>query len=431
MVVAFCALFVMTLQFTYANMDSQLFSFLGLVRREVSPTWAAIGIASAVAPALWMPIRLERPSMVAYWILYVTVIVPVQWIPYQTLSTDPSHYFPFAAMYLVCFFLLGLAFRLPRWNVPRPIVRRFDFWFVLGALTLAATLAVWMTSGFHLDLGIKSMYDRRRAAGESIPMGSFLSYIKGNLASALQPYVFAVGIAWRAWGLVLLSIFTGVVGFSVDGSKTSALIPVFLLGLYPLLTRYRRNFGLVMPLMAALLAILAFLGREWTHNPTIPVVTTWRLFDVKGLLTGYYFEFFSTGPKMLLSDGVLRGVFANPYQYAAPEQIGLHYFGSSQTNSNANLWASAFGDFGYFGMLLATAGLAFIFRLIDSMALNRGFLIPAFLASFLGMKLSDVALDTSMLSHGTLAVLVLIYFLPPLNPEASEAQDAPLAVATA
>lgn len=406
--------FVATLQLAYSQMDSQLFGFLGLHWRNLDPGWTLIGFLMAVLPSLWMPVRLTRPSQVAYWILYLTVIVPVMWVPFHTLRSDPAEYLKFSLPFLGCFYALGLMGQMPRWKIPRPNIRPDTFFVFVLALTTLFTLAVWSTNGFRFDLGLKSIYVRRRAAGESIPMGSLLSYIKGNLGSALQPYAFAIGLARGSVVLVLLSIFAGLVGFSVDGSKTSAAIPIFLLALYPLITKYRSRFGLIVAAMGTFAVLAAFAAWAATKNIGIPIVTTWRLFDVKGLLTGYYWEFFSSHPKTYLSDGILRGFFENPYNFAAPEQIGLTYFGSSETNSNANLWASAFGDFGYFGMALVTVILGFIFRVIDSMALNRGFLIPAFLASFLGMKLSDVALDTSILSHGTLAILVLIYILPPL-----------------
>ncbi|MBS1723720.1 MAG: hypothetical protein JSS66_12295 [Armatimonadetes bacterium] len=425
LVVLACTLFVVSLEYVYAHMDARLFSFLGLRYLDIGTGWRFLGLGMAVLPSLWMPVVLRRPSMVAYWILYLTVIVPVMWIPFHTLDSQPEGYLLFSGVLLLCFYLLGFAFRLPRWRIPRPDIPQDVFVMATLSLVTVMTLAVWSTNGFHLDLSFKSIYDRRRAAGEAIPMGSFLSYVKGNLGSALQPFAFAVGIARRSWIMVGVSLLAGIVGFSVDGSKTSALIPLFLLGLYPLMTKFRSRFGIAVPLMGAAFVILAMILKDLTKDPRIPVVTTWRMFDVKGLLSGYYWEYFSSHPKMLLSDGILRVFFDNPYKYAAPEQIGYVYFGSSQTNSNAHVWASAYGDFGYFGMFLVTGLLGLIFRAIDSMAVNRGFLIPAFLASFLGMKLSDVALDTSILSHGTLAILLLIYFLPPLK---AEVQDEPLSL---
>ena len=425
LVVFLCVFFVSALQFTYVNMDAPSFRYMGLRLKELDPFWAVLGFVMAALPSLWMPIKLERPSQVAYWILYLTVIVPVMWMPYHTLNKPPEHFVVFSSTMLLSFYLLGLSFRLPRWHVPRPQISDETFFVFVIVLVTLMTLAVWSTNGFRLDLGLRSIYSRRRESKDNIAMGSVLSYVKGNLASAIQPFAFAIGLARRSWVLVLLSLGAGLVGFSVDGSKTSAVIPFFLLLLYPMMTKFRREFGFIVPLMAGIGILLAYVAWKATNNPWIPVVTTWRLFDVKALLSGYYWEYFSTHQHMLLSDGILRAFFDNPYPHATPEQIGYVYFGSAETNSNSNLWSSAFADFGYAGMLAVTAVLAMIFRFIDSMALNRGFLIPAFLCSFLGMKLSDVALDTSMLSHGTLMTLILLYILPASQEKSPELEPRP------
>lgn len=416
-------IFVAALQFTYFNMDAPTFRFMGLRIKDLEPVWYLVSFVMAALPSLWMPVKLDRPSQVAYWILYLTVIVPVMWIPLHTLDKRPEDYIVFSGAMLTSFFLLGLSFRLPRWHVPRPKMSDDTFFWVLCVMVAGMSLVLWASNGFSLELGLRTIYDRRRAARESIPMGSALSYVKGNLASAIQPFAFAVGLARKSWVLILLSIFAGVIGFSVDGSKTSAAIPFFLLALYPLITRYRPTFGLIVPVMATVAILSAYLIWYVSHNPWIPVVSTWRIFDVKGLLSGYYWEYFGANGHTYLGDGILKGFSDYPYNYAASQQIGLVYFGSPQTNSNSNLWSSAFGDFGLMGMFLVTAVLGMIFRFVDSLSLNRGFLIPAFLCSFLGMKLSDVALDTSILSHGTLMVLVLLFFLPPQRDASAPEQE--------
>ena len=426
LMVILCAFFVATLQFTYAFMDAPSFRFMGLRLKHLDPFWTVLGFLMALAPSLWMPIELKRPSQVAYWILYLCVIVPVMWVPYHTVNEPPENYLMFSGTMLLCFFLLGFSHRLSRWHVPRIDMTTSTFTTCLVALVILMSIAVWSTNGFRLDVGLRSIYTRRRESKESIAMGSILSYVKGNLASAVQPYTFAVGLATKSWLLILLSLAAGVIGFSVDGSKTSAMIPVFLLALYPLITKGRSRFGPIVVTMAIVGVLLAYFGWVASKNPWIPVVTTWRLFDVKGLLSGYYWQYFSSHPPTLLGDGFLRAFSNYPYQYAASEQIGLVYFGSAQTNSNSNLWSSAYGDFGYIGMYIVTAVLFMIFRLIDSLSLNRGFLIPAFLCSFLGMKLSDVALDTSILSHGTLVTILLLYVLPPFDERAKKEPRAPV-----
>ncbi len=415
LVVLGCALFVAALQFSYVFMDVKLFPFFGLRLTRLDPLWLVLGFLMALVPSLWLPARLSRPSQVAYWVLYLTVIVPAMWIPYQTLDVPPHLYLAYSGVLLGCFYGLGFSHLAPRWHVKRPVVHPDYFFFALTAIAIVFTLAVWSTNGFHIEIGLQDMYNRRKEAKSEISAGSIMSYLKGNLTSALQPYTFALGITRGSLILVCISVWIGLVGFSVEGSKTSAAIPFLLLAMYPFLTRFRAKFGIAISIAAGIAVLVVIAAYSATHIIGIPVVTTWRLFEAKGLLSGFYWDFFTTHPKALMADGFLRGLIHYPYPYPVSQQIGLTYFGSADTNANANLWASAFGDFGYLGMIAETVLLAMLFRLIDSISLNRGFLIPAFLCAFLGMKLSDVALDTSILSHGTLAILVFLYILPPMT----------------
>lgn len=427
--VLLCAALTAALMLSHAAMDSKVFGFLGL--RYVDPGWGwtALSFALGTLPGLWMPVRLSRPSEVAYWILYATVVVPTSFLPFRVLDLDFGAVFWFVAAMVGCFYALGFACRMPLARIPRPDWDTPTYTALLLAVLLGVTAAVWYVGGFRVDLGLTDIYARRRAAREVVQQQSFASYLKGNLASALQPFALAVGLAARSWWLVLASVFAGLVVFSLEGSKTSALLPLFLLALWPMLTRQRRRFGLWFCGACFGLVVAAYFAFEATRYFHIPTLTTWRLFQVKGLLSSYYFEFFSSHPPTLLGDGILQPFVGRTYELATPRLIGDAYFGSDETNSNANIWASAFGDFGYAGMGMATVLAGLVFRALDGLAVGRGFLIPAFMAAFIGLKWSDTALDTSILSHGVLATLLLLLLMPDVRrrpqPAAPAAEAAP------
>jgi hypothetical protein len=429
-VVALCAALTAALMFSHAAMDSTVFGFLGLRHREIGVGWTLFALALGAAPGLWLPVSASRPSEVAYWLLYVTVVPPVSFLPFHVLDRDPAEIAVFVGALVGCFYLLGFACRMPLLRIPRPVWGTGSFVLTLSAVLLGATVAVWYFGGFRLDLGLTDIYARRYAAREVIAQQSLASYLKGNLASALQPFAFSVGLVCRSWWLVLGSVFAGLVVFSLEGSKTSALLPLFLVALLPVLTLQRRRFGLWLPGACVALVVAAYFLFEATRLFHVPTLTTWRLFQVKGLLSSYYFEFFSTNPHTLLGDGILGPFVGRTYELATPRLIGSEFFGSPETNSNANIWASGFGDFGYWGMAGATVVAGLVFRLLDSLSQNRGFLVPAFMAAFVGMKWSDTAVDTSLLSHGVLATLLLLYLMPELKPGGAAAPAAVAAPAT-
>lgn len=414
-VILLCAALTVALMLSHAAMDSQVFGFLGLRYVDPGLGWTLFSFATATVPGLWLPMRADRPSQVAYWILYCTVIVPTMFMPFRVLDVDPGRIAVFTSLVLLSFYGLSLATVLPLVKVKRPDWPPVSFGTVAGAVLLGMTLAVWYYGGFRMDLGLTEIYDRRRAAREIVGQQSFAAYLKGNVASSFQPYAFALGLALRSWWLIGASVFAGLVVFSLEGSKTSALVPFFLVAMLPLLTRYRPQFGMLFPAACVALVAAAYFTFEATRLFHVPTLTTWRLFQVKGLLSSYYFEFFSTHQPTLLGDGILQPFVGRTYELATPRLIGDVYFGSDETNSNANIWASAFGDFGLVGIPLASLVAGVVFRILDSLSANRGFLVPAFMAAFIGMKWSDTAIDTAMLSHGVLATLIVLYLMPSLE----------------
>lgn len=421
-VIALCAALTAALMLSHAAMDSQVFGFLGLRYVDPGPGWTAFSVICATVPGLWLPVRVERPSQIAYWILYCTVIVPTMFMPYRVLDVDPYEIAVYTSVVLLSFFWLSIATTMPLVRIPRPDWPPISFGNAAAAVLIGLTLAVWYYGGFRLDLGLTDIYARRRAAREIVAQQSFASYLKGNVASALQPFAFALGIGLRSWLLIGASVFAGLVVFSLEGSKTSALVPLFLVALLPLVGKYRSRFGVLFPAACIVLVAAAFVAFEATRYFTIPTLTTWRLFQVKGLLSSYYFEFFSSHQPTLLGDGILQSFVGRTYELATPRLIGETYFGSDETNSNANIWASAFGDFGLIGIPFASVVAGVVFRIMDSLSANRGFLVPAFMAAFLGMKWSDTSLDTSMLSHGVLMTLILLYLMPGTGREAEASQ---------
>lgn len=415
--VSLAIVFALALNFSLEHIDSVLFGWLGLQYNPPSPTWNTLAFAMAVIPSLWMPIQLKRPSHFTYWVLYLMVIIPAMIIPYHVLARPPDQILSFTFALLSCFALLSLSYRLPRIVIPRATYNPAYFYGILAIVVLVFTVITWASVGFSLDFGLENIYDRRHAARGVFQQQSAISYIKGNLASALAPFAVAVGLARKQWHVFAVGVFGSLIVFSVEGSRSAAFLPIFIFALYPIIVKYRNIFGFAVIGGMLLLLLGSIISFYITKNPALPLVVSWRLFQVKGLLSSYYWDFFSTHEFMYYADGILKGVIPNPYPLATPRLIGLTYFNSPETNSNANIFAAAYGDFGYLGMLFITGITAVYFRLIDSLSHNRGFLISAFMAGFLGVKWSDVAFDTAILSHGTLVITILLLLVPKPNPD--------------
>lgn len=416
--------FVLTLLYSLEHIDSLLFGWLGLQFDPPKPFWYGLSMVMAVLPSLWMPIKLKRPSQFAYWVMYIMIIVPAMLVPYHVLDRPPDEIIGFTATLLGCFFLLSFSYKFPRVVIPRPEINPVYFYVAVGLTVLIFALITWWTVGFSIDLGIDNIYERRHAARNVFQQESAVSYIKGNLASALAPFAIAIGFVRKQWVLFAIGIFGALIVFSVEGSRSAAFLPVFIFGLYPVITKFKNHFGFGILGGVTLLLILSIVLFISVKFLALPLIVSWRMLLVKGLLSSYYWDFFSTHQHVYFSDGILRAFYDNPYPLATPRMIGLTYFNNPETNSNANIFAAAFGDFGYVGMVFITLVTGVFFRFIDSLSHNRGFLITVFMGGFLGVKWTDVAFDTAILSHGTL-VMVILLLLTPKPAEETEPEPTP------
>jgi hypothetical protein len=96
----------------------------------------------------------------------------------------------------------------------------------------------------------------------------------------------------------------------------------------------------------------------------------------------------------------------------ASREIGLAYFGSSNVDANANLWAEGFADLGVPGILGFTLIAAVMIWLYDSIARRRNLELAVLLAVMPAVGLSNSAPTTVLITHGGLAAATLLFLAP-------------------
>src|SRR5207237_1133633 len=106
---AYVAAYVATFTLAYVRVLSPTWSYQGFVFQPASPMLVVLGFVLAMAPALWMPVDLTRPSQLVYWILYVVVIIPASLVPSWVPSPDPGGMAMFQVALVVAFICVGIA----------------------------------------------------------------------------------------------------------------------------------------------------------------------------------------------------------------------------------------------------------------------------------------------------------------------------------
>jgi len=149
-----------------------------------------------------------------------------------------------------------------------------------------------------------------------------------------------------------------------------------------------------------------------------------RVLEVPAVVTSRYFEFFSDNPTYYLAHSFLRTWVRPPSPLPPPELIGSLYFRGSWVNGG--LWADAFANFGFAGMLLFAAILGGVLWLLDVVADRTDLAITGSVAGILGVIMTNTALFTTLVSHG-LGLTIVAFALLPRSEKMPDAQPVVMA----
>jgi len=399
------------LQYSYRHIESVLYPELCLRYSPPPPYYEFAGFVLALLPALWIPVRLNRPSHLAYWILYLTVCAPTMFIPFHLMSCPPDRVLTLSATICGMFALLAWIASWPPIYIrppnlaPQVIIR--------GAILVTGLLIllVGYVSGFKVDFSLETVYDRRVTARESVIGGGLTAYSVAILGSAVSPLLMAYGYVKR----MPVALACGIAGvlslFSFAGTKHDLAAPVYLIGILCLMQKREQSPGAIVGIAATFLICLSVAHYFATGDNTISVYFIRRTLFVPAILTSLYWDFFDGQSHIYYGDSFLRWLHSSPYQLPMARLIGEAYFHSAENNANANVWASGFGHAGFVGMTVSTVVLGLLFRVIDGFSRTVDLRVVSLMISLFALSWSNGAIETSLLTYGVLPSILLLHFL--------------------
>lgn len=409
-----CIAYVCLLMWAYIFIISPNYSYMGYT--YVHPPTIELGLAVTIAlvPVLWMPVVLQRPSQVVYWLLYLLVFIPTCFVPLYTIRSEFNGTLILPLILLICFILLGLQYKLPLVRFPRLKLSNRTSGILLLILACTALYVVFRTFGFTKQLpGILDVYEVRSSYSCKITQSNRItSYIVTWLGNAINPFMLARGLTTRNASLVFLAGFGQVVIYSITGFKTVLLSFLLIAGILLTTKLNGRLFGVLIVWGTVLLVIMSLLLDIGFKTVVFSSLFIRRLIITPGLLTGYYIQFFSANPKVLLGHSIFKHFVKYPYDLSPPNLIGSYYFGNAGTSANANLWADAFANFGYPGVFCFTMFLGIVLWLYDSVTDNDDRFSAAAMIGIPAFSLTNSALFTTLLTHGLGLLLILVYLMP-------------------
>lgn len=407
--------YVAALFLSYVSLIAPAFGYLGAVYHPQGVAPLVVAVVCAVLPTLWIPVWLERPSQVMYVLLYFIVMIPTLLVGAATGMFTLSRVLLFGGVFLLVFGALRLVYELPLAEVSKLIETQVGFWVALTIVGGVLYGILFLRYGLYTDLpSLAEVYAQRAEFRQAVSgLGAYAFFW---LAKAVNPFLLAKGYVDRNPYLFVAGFSGQLVLFAMSGLRSVLFSFLLLGGILLALSwdgRYFSNWIVwgLLSLIGASAAADAILGFNLSTSLFVR-----RLLVVPGLNTTLYLDFFSTNPHVYLGHSVLDWVVDYPYEARPAMVIGNAYFGHVDgpidMSANASLWADAYANFGILGILFFTGLLGAVFWVADSLALGSSWKLSVLMLSYPAYMLVNTKLQTTLLTHGLLLVLVLLYLLP-------------------
>ena len=314
---------------------------------------------------------------------------------------------------------------VPRWWLERSGCKRttdifklkdLPSWVIYVTVFASAAIGISMLEkvGFSFNLSMEKEYDRRALARLSVAKGTFLAYLFKLQFSSIIPCIAVIAAAKRSKQLFLYSIILSLIVYAFNGLKGPFVTGIVTFMVYPFFKKSGKSHLVV---FAASFVILVFLTAI-----EYKLFDGWILHDyfirrgvfIPGLLSSYYLDYYLVNPYQGFGDALSKFGY-QMVELPSSSLIGYFYFGNAETNANANIFASGFAEFGYFGMAICIFIASAILCFINQMSLRVESALCCMISLWCGMQWANGALQTSLISGGILFSCFGLSFLNNLH----------------
>jgi hypothetical protein len=414
-VVLLACVYPLLLLWVLKSLISPAFEYAGYGWRANAPlSLYAYVILMSVVPACFLPLKGERPGSVVLWIMYVVAYVPIQALPLFASGRSISELFPLHLCVLLGLFIMTLMSRRKPVSIGTAGVSATAFWSIIYAFSIASLVAAISAYGVPDTLpSLGDVYDVRAEFKESnTAIHPIVLYMLSWQQKVVNPLMIAYGFARKRYGVLCFGLAGQMLLFGINGQKSVFFSAVMVVAV--LFANRRNGFRLGLSVMLGIVSLVVVTAALDIATSTTGMTSLLvrRLLFTPGILTGYYYDFFSANPFILLSNSILSGVVDYPYERGVATLIGSVYLDRPDTAANANIWADGFAQFGYVGILVFSLILGFVIWCFNSLAAGRNLAVTSSLAGISAWTLTDTALFTSLNTHGILFSILVLYLLP-------------------
>jgi len=359
-----------------------------------------------------MPKSKEKLSNIMIWLLILLSYVPMLTL-FDFMNQSRLYMYAVTGFWMLVFLLLKLPVVsfAPLKKFQSKIIRYSIF---IGLSGIVFFL-IYKYLGLSFNFDLTKVYNiRAEYVKIGIPLAGYL-FIAGYLftwvAYIVNPIFFALFLTKRKWIFIAPIVALQFFLFSSTGNKTFLFALPFVLVLIWIMTRKNPFVWMTIGLCAIIL--LGMMSFYLVDDIWISSFFTRRTLLVPAQLSFFYYDFFSTHDYTFLSQHrVFRTFLDYPYHLDPPHLIADVYFDQPEMNANNGIYADAYMNFGHIGFIFWAILLTAILRLIDSFSRNKDLKITVAVIAMPALFLTNSALLTSLLTHGLLLSLIILYLLP-------------------
>ncbi|MYL30805.1 hypothetical protein GLW03_13390 [Halobacillus halophilus] len=402
--------YVLMLHIVYIEVINPEFYYFGYIYIPMSGMQWAFSLTLTSLGTILMPVSVSRPSQVVVWLLFLIVVVPCNFVPYYTLGhVDFSIYF-FQIILFFSLFILTRVSKLPLLRIAGLYIHKKVFWCAVAVISMGFYAVLVHTFGFRFQITmLGDIYELREDYRASV--NRIAGYSINWQSKVINTLLIAYGIANKKPGIALIGFIGQLFIFSITGHKSVLLSICMIFGFWFALRKSGKNFAFYFLLSYLGLAVISFFSAIAGSTLAVSLFVR-RMIITPGMLSGFYVDFFSSHDRYHLSHSIL-GIFnENPYGKTPSFLMGQEYFGKSDMAANANVFADAYANFGPSGVLAFSLLLGGVLWLYDCIACSKPLIESSLFLSIAAWSLTDTALLTSLLTHGILLTLLVLYCFP-------------------
>ena len=392
------------------------YNFIFVVPNDLND--ATVSLILAFLPSIIFPVHITRPSQLVYALLYFLVYIPIGLMRFYNTNVDSELLITFQLSALFFFFGCLIIWSLPLVSIQpiklsQSVFMYIYIGFVVFLLALLIGNAGWVLKDIR-QIGV-GVYETRFAYREvTANFEGILRYATTWLANLMIPLLFLWGwVLNRNVYLMGFSLLIQYFLFSLGNNKSYlGMIFVYIIT-FSIFSLAPKISGRLISLGFACLLVFSML-MDLALNITPPPINSLvirRAIMMHGVLTGLYLDYFSQNDLYYLSHGVFSDFVKSSYSFEPANQIGYIFFGNHETSANANIWADAYANFGFVGVVVFNIVLLLYLWILDNSAVNKNQPIIFALTSTTYV-LTDTALLTSLLTHGLLVLLAIVILMP-------------------